>query len=134
MPGDSSPREEGEWGMKRKTGELDKSAHQMQLFPVSRPRASGSQVEVGQESEHPREDSRGDWQLAFPPEGLLYSDAHQSESLHNIQENFQRVFWYLVFNYEWPAQNYMTFEKKKLSNREKNMRLWKTQKNKAKES
>ena len=30
------------------------------LLSVSRPRASGSQVEVGQESEHPREDSHRD--------------------------------------------------------------------------
>lgn len=95
----------------------------MQFFPMSRLRASGSQVEVGRESEHPRERAIGTDSWHFCQRGLLYSDAYQSESLHNIQANFQGVFWYLVFKYEWPAQNYMTFEEKKLSNRKKNMRL-----------
>ena len=106
----------------------------MQLFPVSRPRASAARWKWGKNLNSPEKTAIGTDSWHFYQRGLLYSDAHQSESLYSIQENFQGVFWYLVFKYEWLAQNYMTFEKKKLSNRKNHMRLWKNSEEQGKES
>lgn len=110
--------------MKRKTGGLNKSLHtECNSFLCPGPEHRAARWKWGKKLNTPEKRAIGTDSWHFCQRGLLYSDAHQSESLHNIQENFQGVFWYLVFKYEWPAQNYMTFEGRKLSNRKKNMRL-----------
>lgn len=98
-------------------------------------------MEVGQESEHPREETIGTDSWAFLPEELAVQQSPPVRNPTYIQESFQSVFCYLVFKYgtkmqswSWPVQDCMTFEKKELSHRKKNMRQCKTLKKKSKKA